>query len=66
MTRQERARELNELIRSEDGLGEIVEIYSRECEHLEADDTLPPDSLMIDAILNAEFPARPRGFLARA
>lgn len=66
MTRQERAIELNDLIRRDDGLGEILEIYSRECEHLEADDTFPPHSLMIDAILNAEFPARPPKFLARA
>jgi len=65
MTRQQRARELIGLIRSEDGLGEIVDIYCRECEPLEADDTLPPDSQMIAAILNAEFPPRSAAFLAR-
>jgi len=65
MTRQQRAQELNELVKREDGLTEIKDIYKRECERLEEDDTVPPDSLMIDAILNTEFPPRPPGYLAR-
>jgi len=65
MTRQQRAQELNELVKSEEGLTEIQEIYKRECERLGDEDTLPPHSLMIDAILQAEFPSHPPGFLAK-
>jgi len=63
-TRQERAQELNELVKTEDGLTEILQTYQREC--VPQTDRNPTHALMIDAILDAEVPARPPGFLSRS
>lgn len=65
MTRQERAAELNALITTEAGLNEIVEIYRQECD----DAAQSPDvtyGLMIDQILEAEFPSQPPAHLAES
>ena len=65
MTRQERAAELNELVKTEDGLNEIVELYRQEChDHSEAPDVTY--ALMIDQILEAEFPTQPPAHLAES
>ena len=64
MTRQERAQELNGLVKTEDGLMEILETYQRKC--VPQNDPNPTHALMIDAILDAEFPPRPPGFLSKS
>lgn len=65
MSRQDRAAELNELVKTEDGLSEIQAIYRSECPQSEGDGLPPTPALMIDAILNAEFPTRAPGHLAK-
>ena len=66
MTRQQRAKQLNDMVKTEEGANEIVATFERLC------GSAAPDSeqaglthaLMIDGILDAEFPPEPPGFLA--
>jgi hypothetical protein len=66
MSRQERAEQLNEMVQTEQGLNEIVATYERLCGDAEAHGEDPglTHALMIDAILMAEYPPEPPGFLA--
>ena len=64
MNRQERAQQLNELVKSEQGLSQIAEIYRRECHPRDGDGSNPPPALMVDGILNCEFPPQSPGYLA--
>lgn len=66
--RQERAEQLNQLVKIEEGMDEIVATFERECEPpaSEYDKTSLTHALMIDAILEAEFPSRPPGHLAQS
>jgi hypothetical protein len=66
MTRQERAEQLNELVKTEKGLSEIVRTYHHECDPPDPGDRDPPHAIMIDSILNAEFPPQSPGFLAKS
>jgi hypothetical protein len=64
MTRQERTKELNRLITTEEGLTQLDDIYRRKCPEMagEADDVTT--ALKIDQILEAEFPSPLPGSMA--
>ena len=59
MTRNERAAELTKLLETEAGLDELAEVYRQVCHHQEmATPDLTP-AMMIDQILEAEYPTTP-------
>ncbi|MDX1947167.1 MAG: hypothetical protein SFU86_17335 [Pirellulaceae bacterium] len=64
MTRNERAQQLNEMVTTEDGLNQIAEIFQRECGDTGVHPLGLKYDLMIDQILEAEFPSQPPGHLA--
>jgi hypothetical protein len=64
MTRNERAGELTKLLETESGLDELAETYRQVCHHEEmATPDLTP-AMMIDQILEAEYPTTPVGGLS--
>jgi hypothetical protein len=65
MNRQERALELNEWAKTEPGINRIQDIYRQKCPKADRGG-LPTAALMIDGILNVEYPPQPPGFLAKS
>ena len=64
MTRQERTKELNRLITTEEGLARLDDIYRRQCPKMAGEtDELTP-AMKIDQILEAEFPSPLPGSMA--
>jgi hypothetical protein len=59
MTRNERAAELTQLVQTEQGLEELAQEYRQVCHHEEmATPDLTP-AMMIDQILEKEYPTTP-------
>jgi hypothetical protein len=56
MTRQQREEELNRLLKSEDGMNEIVRLYRSECPDGAPGEPDPPHGMMVRLILDREFP----------
>jgi hypothetical protein len=56
MTRAERERQLNELLKTEEGAKEIARIFKQECPKTGPNTMGTPDGLMVSQILDQEFP----------
>jgi len=56
MSRAERERELNELLKTEDGVIKVAQIFRAEWPTTGPDDLGTPDGLMVSQILDQEFP----------
>ena len=56
MTRTERERELNELLKTEKGAEKVAQIFRAECPKTGPDELGTPDGLMVTQILDQEFP----------
>jgi hypothetical protein len=56
MSRVERERELNELLKTEDGAKKVAQIFRAECPKTGPDELGTADGLMVSQILDQEFP----------
>ena len=56
MTRNQREEELNQLLKSEQGMNEIVKLYHGECPDSAPGEPDPPHGMMVRLILDREFP----------
>ena len=56
MTRAERERQLNELLKTEGGSEELARLFERECPRTGPETMGTPPDLMLTQILDEEFP----------